>query len=84
LGGGLGLRYYFPVKVFLGSSFDIIHTFNNESSQTMYGFNAAVGYAWFLSERVAFEPSINYRFDFADELIEVHRLNVQMGISIHF
>ena len=84
VGGDLGFRYYLPTKFFLGSNFDIIYIFTNSFYYPVYGLNFVVGYAWFLSEKIAFEPSMNYRLGFIDDKRDNNSLYGQVGISIHF
>ena len=85
-GGGLGIRYYFPIRLFIGSKSNFIYMYDSVfDNYTYYDVNFMVGYAWFLSENVAFEPIINYRLEFVDDMNRRDRnLNARIGISIHF
>jgi len=84
VGGELGFRYYFPMKFFLGSNFDISHILISSFYDPLSNFNVEAGYAWFLSENVALEPAINYHLIMLGLRRYGSRLNVRMGISVHF
>ena len=85
-GVGLGARYYLPVNVFVGAGVDIFNVkyFNNTEFGT--GVKAKVGYAAFLSDNIALEPSISYRLGLTDENkgTKIDGLYVQIGFSIFF
>jgi len=94
IGVGLGLRYYLPVKIFFGAGFDLINTntkitmtgFDESNSATGTGLNLEAGYAWFLSKRVAIEPSVGYRFGLSDkdQGSKMDVFSAQIGISVYF
>ena len=86
---GLGARYYLPVKVFVGADFSAITFTEGDDSEIGYGIKLKAGYAVFLRDNIAFEPSIGYRLGLAgfsddDKSTKFNKLSAQIGISVFF
>ena len=86
LGLGLGVRYYLPVNVFVGAGFDIASFKWGSESVSGTGLTLKAGYAAFLSDNIALEPSIGYRIGLSDEDkgTQLNGLYVKVGFSIFF
>ena len=85
-GVGLGVRYYLPVNVFVGAGFDLISYKVWGESVTGTGVKIKAGYAAFLSDNIALEPSISYRLGLSDEEkgTQFNGLSVNIGLSVFF
>ena len=81
----LGVRYYLPSKIFFAASFDLL-SMKVVDSVTGTGVSLGAGYAWFLSDKVAFEPMLGYRLGLSDKDkgTKVNAFGAQMGISVFF
>ena len=86
LGTGLGARYYLPFGVFAGVGFDLVNVKYDGESSMGTGAKFKIGYAAFLNENVALEPTISYRLGLSDEkkYTKVNGLNVSIALSIYF
>jgi opacity protein-like surface antigen len=87
IGARLGLRYYFPPKIFLGADFDIVNTKPDGGSSTSgTGLTIGAGYAAFVSERFAIEPMIGYRLGLTDKDkgTKVSGFGAQVGLGFYF
>ena len=83
----VGVRYYLPVKVFFGAGFDLVTSkYGDNDSVSGTGLNLKVGYAAFLSDKIALEPSVGYRLGLSDEEkgTQANGFGVQLGISVFF
>jgi outer membrane protein W len=87
LGAELGLRYYFPPKIFVGAGFDMINQKATDVDGNMgTGVNFRAGYAAFISDRFALEPAIGYRLGLSDKKkgTKFNTLSAQVGLSFYF
>lgn len=83
----LGARYYLPMKVFFGAAFDFQSAkYGGGDSVSGTGLTLGAGYAWFLSDKVAFEPMIGYRLGLTDKDkgTKYNAFGLQMGVSVFF
>lgn len=90
-GVGLDLRYYLPVKVFVGAGFDLINTKTKidnvgSVSGTGTGVNLTAGYAAFVSDHFAIEPALYYRLGLSDKDkgTKANAFGVQVGLGYYF
>lgn len=61
---GVGGRYYFSqCGIYLGAGLDINRWVTNDNDRTLWGGQAEVGYAYFLSRTVTIEPSLFWKID---------------------
>ncbi|MGD0757131.1 MAG: hypothetical protein ABR927_18965 [Bacteroidales bacterium] len=89
LGAGPTIRYYFNNGLFIKAetSFSFIHGLDSNSSrQKSYSLVPGVGYAFFINQKVAFEPCLsyiyfhnNYSSDFTDR---VNNIELELNFSI--
>jgi hypothetical protein len=87
IGASLGLRYYFPPKVFLGAAFDILNVKpDGLSSVSGTGLTIGAGYAAFVSERFAIEPQIGYRLGLTnkDDGTKYNGFSAKVGLDFYF
>ena len=83
----LGARYYLPSKIFFGAAFDVISSkYGSYDSQTGTGLTLGAGYALFLNDKVAFEPSIGYRLGLSDKDkgTKANIFAINLGFSFYF
>jgi hypothetical protein len=89
LGAGPTIRYYFNNGFFIKAetSFSFLHGLDtNSSRQKSYSLAPGVGYAFFINQKVAFEPCLsyiyihdNYNSDFIDR---VNNIAFELNFSI--
>ena len=84
LRGEIGARYYLPINVFLGASFDAA-TYNNGDNLGT-GVNLKAGYAWFIRDNIALEPAIGYRLGLSNKNdgTKYNEFGAKLGLSVYF
>lgn len=86
-GGELGVRYYFPPKVFVDAGFDVFNTkVKGSDSVTGTGLNLTAGYAAFITDNIAVEPTIGYRLGLSDKDkgTQADGFGVGVGFGLYF
>ena len=79
---GVGARYYFAGNFFGRVGYEGLNvSLGGESAWADY-LGVSVGYDWFLSEKVFFEPAVYYQKNLAKG--GENRLGVQLGIGVKF
>lgn len=98
---GANLRYYFPMNVFIGAGTNFnyfslkgvdMEEYSSESENNNFlDVTAIVGYAIFITPKIALEPSISYKHKIAGGKIEdtSHKITysgfgINLGVSIFF
>ena len=76
---GIGARYYFAGNFYgrIGYNGD-----KAKDIDLVSNLGVSVGYSWFLSEKVFFEPAVYYQKNLADG--GPNRIGVQLGIGVKF
>ena len=84
--GEIGVRYYLPVNVFAGASFDFLTNKQGDYSTSGSGVNLKVGYSWFVRENIALEPIVGYRIGLTkkENFTKYNELFIRLGISVFF
>ena len=85
-GIGIGVRYYLPPKIFVGASFDVLNMKVGDESASGTGVTLKAGYAAFLSDKIAIEPSVGYRIGLSDKDkgTQINNLFISVGFSFYF
>ena len=76
---GIFLRNYLNGAVFFGLGYE---SFNPDEGSTLERIPVEAGYAAFLNDHVAIEPSITYSFGIGD--IDANAISINIGFGIYF
>lgn len=79
---GIGVRYYPVGNWFARVGFDGA-AIKDADENPMYA-GLTLGYDWFVSEKVFFEPAIYYKKGLNDKIDETNNLGLQLGIGVRF
>ena len=84
--GEIGARYYLPVKMFVGASFDFLSLKEGDYSASGTGVNLKAGYSWFVKDNIAIEPAVGYRIGLSnkDDYTKFNQLSIRLGLSVFF
>ena len=77
----VGARYYVWEALFAGVSY-VGESVTDEDLQSNVKIN--VGYTWYLTENVFFEPTLYYQLGFAPEENKINVFGLQVGIGVNF
>ena len=84
--GEAGIRYYLPVKVFFASSFNFLSLDYAREWTTGTAISLKTGYAWFVKDNIALEPSVGYRIGLSNKkrFTKYDQLSLWLGFSVYF
>ena len=79
----IGTRYYLPIKVFLEANLEENNVKEyHKAKESGIKANFAVGYSWFLNDKIALEPAIRYRIGFGDYIPKTFVLRIGFSFYI--
>lgn len=76
---GLFGRYYVNGKIFVGAGYSSLKLEDSDASNSL---PFEVGYAAFITDNIAFEPSINYAIGLGDN--ESNTFGLNLGFALYF